>query len=132
MGTAYVRQSTALGDVRHHRAPGPGSRVAGPSGDHHRRGPPPERGACWAHQASGKPSWGSPWASARPTTPGTLEKELRRLRRYRVLILDEVGYLPFEPDAADLFFQLIARRYERGWIIVISQPGFLPMGPYLR
>ena len=54
------------------------------------------------------------------------------MRRYRVLILDEVGYLPFEPDAADLFFQLIARRYERGWIIVISQPGFLPMGPYLR
>ena len=87
---------------------------------------PPERGACWAHQASGKPSWGSPWASARPTTPGTLEKELRRLRRYRVLILDEVGYLPFEPDAADLFFQLIARRYERGWIIVISHLAFFP------
>ena len=48
------------------------------------------------------------------------------MRRYRVLILDEVGYLPFEPDAADLFFQLIARRYERGWIIVISHLAFFP------
>ena len=97
-------------------------------------------GICAAHHCypvfSCSPSpAGSPGCSlgyGRPTTPSTLEKELRRLRRYRVLILDEVGYLPFEPDAADLFFQLIARRYERGWIIVISQPGFLPMGPYLR
>jgi len=37
-----------------------------------------------------------------------LEAELKRLRRYRVLIIEEVGYLPFDADAANLFFQLVA------------------------
>ena len=31
----------------------------------------------------------------------------------KVLIIDELGYMPLDPDAASLFFQLIARRYER-------------------
>ena len=39
---------------------------------------------------------------------GTLERELRRLNRYRLLVIDEVGYLPFDTAAASLFFQLIA------------------------
>ena len=37
---------------------------------------------------------------------GSLERELRRLNRYRLLIIDEVGYLPFDAAAAALFFQL--------------------------
>src|SRR5664279_402711 len=47
-------------------------------------------------------------------THGQLERKLRRLKRYRLLVIDEVGYLPFDPAAAALFFQLIASRYESG------------------
>ena len=38
---------------------------------------------------------------------GTLQQELIRLGRYPLLVIDEVGYIPFEPEAANLFFQLI-------------------------
>jgi DNA replication protein DnaC len=56
---------------------------------------------------------------------GGLERELRRLKRYRLLVIDEVGYLPFDAAAAALFFQLVASRYETGSIIVTSN---LPFG----
>jgi DNA replication protein DnaC len=36
------------------------------------------------------------------------------------LIIDELGYLPFEPNAAHLFFQLVSRRYEKGAILLTS------------
>jgi DNA replication protein DnaC len=36
------------------------------------------------------------------------------------LIIDELGYLPFEPSAAHLFFQLVSRRYEKGAILLTS------------
>ena len=39
---------------------------------------------------------------------GRLQDELRRLGRYPLLVVDEVGYIPFEPEAANLFFQLVA------------------------
>lgn len=55
---------------------------------------------------------------------GRLEQELKRLRRYRLLIIDEVGYLPFDADTANLFFQLIAARYEQGSILVTSNMPF--------
>jgi DNA replication protein DnaC len=55
---------------------------------------------------------------------GDLERELRRLNRYRLLIIDEVGYLPFDTAAASLFFQLIANRYETGSVIVTSNLAF--------
>lgn len=55
---------------------------------------------------------------------GGLEQELRRLRRYRLLIIDEVGYLPFDADAANLFFQLVASRYEQGSILITSNMPF--------
>ena len=52
------------------------------------------------------------------------EKRLLRLQRqfaaYKLLIIDELGYLPFEPDAAHLFFQLVSRRYERGSMLITS------------
>ena len=35
-------------------------------------------------------------------------------------LVDELGYLPFEPHAAHLFFQLVSRRYERGSILITS------------
>src|SRR5690242_19850048 len=37
----------------------------------------------------------------------TLQAELIRLARYPLLVIDEVGYIPFEPEAANLFFQLV-------------------------
>lgn len=42
---------------------------------------------------------------------GRLPQELARLRRYGLIIVDEVGYLPFEQDAANLFFQLVSSRW---------------------
>jgi DNA replication protein DnaC len=44
----------------------------------------------------------------------TLDQELKRLERYQLLIVDEVGYLPLERQAANLLFALVSRRYERG------------------
>jgi DNA replication protein DnaC len=53
-----------------------------------------------------------------------LQDELRRLGRYPLLIVDEVGYIPFEADAANLFFQFISARYERASVIVTSNKPF--------
>jgi DNA replication protein DnaC len=55
---------------------------------------------------------------------GRLQDELARLGRYPLLIIDEVGYIPFEPEAANLFFQLISSRYERASVIVTSNKPF--------
>ena len=60
-----------------------------------------------------------------------LEGELRRLERYHLLIVDEVGYLPLERQAANLLFALVSRRYERGSIIVTSNRGFEQWGEIL-
>src|SRR3954471_15082461 len=54
-----------------------------------------------------------------------LEAELKKIRRYKLIIIDEVGYIPFDQDAANLFFQLVASRYEQGSIMVTSN---LPFG----
>ncbi|MCV7287753.1 ATP-binding protein [Mycolicibacterium wolinskyi] len=55
---------------------------------------------------------------------GTLQTELIRLARYPLLVVDEVGYIPFEPEAANLFFQLVSSRYERASLIVTSNKPF--------
>jgi DNA replication protein DnaC len=55
---------------------------------------------------------------------GRLHDELRRLGRYPLLVIDEVGYIPLEADAANLFFQLISSRYERASVIVTSNKPF--------
>ena len=55
---------------------------------------------------------------------GVLQDELRRLGRYPLLVVDEVGYIPFEPEAANLFFQLVSSRYERASLIVTSNKPF--------
>ena len=51
---------------------------------------------------------------------GLLDKQLTQLSRPKLLIIDELGYLPFEANAAHLFFQLVSRRYERGSILITS------------
>ena len=55
---------------------------------------------------------------------GRLQDELKRLGRYPLLVIDEVGYIPFEPEAANLFFQLVSSRYERASLIVTSNKAF--------
>ncbi|AZN29094.1 DNA replication protein [Flaviflexus salsibiostraticola] len=55
---------------------------------------------------------------------GDLTKELRRIRRYKLIIIDELGYLPIEPEAANLFFQLISDRYEQSSILITSNLAF--------
>jgi DNA replication protein DnaC len=57
-----------------------------------------------------------------------LDQELLRLRRYGLIIIDEVGYLPFEPDAANLFFQLVSSRYEHASLILTSNLPFSAWG----
>ncbi len=59
---------------------------------------------------------------------GRLSAELTRLRRYPLLIVDEVGYIPFEPEAANLFFQLVSSRYEHASIIMTSNLPFARWG----
>src|ERR687892_1705659 len=44
---------------------------------------------------------------------GGLESELRRLSFVPLIVVDEVGYIPFDPEAANLMFSLVSARYER-------------------
>jgi len=48
-----------------------------------------------------------------------------------VIVIDEVGYLPFDAASASLFFQLIASRYETGSVIVTSNLAFSRWGETL-
>ena len=59
---------------------------------------------------------------------GRLPQELARLRRYGLIIVDEVGYLPFEQDAANLFFQLVSSRYEHASLILTTNLPFSGWG----
>ena len=59
---------------------------------------------------------------------GRLGPELVRLRRYPLLVVDEVGYLPFEQEAANLFFQLVSSRYEHASIVLTSNLPFSGWG----
>ncbi|SDJ68799.1 IstB-like ATP binding protein [Bradyrhizobium sp. Rc2d] len=49
-----------------------------------------------------------------------LDEKLLALAKPKLLIIDELGYLPLEPDAAHLFFQLVSRRYETGAMLITS------------
>src|SRR5208337_5678250 len=59
-------------------------------------------------------------ALARAHVDGRLEDRLGFYAKPKLLIIDELGYLPFEPNAAHLFFQLVSRRYERGSLLLTS------------
>lgn len=49
----------------------------------------------------------------------------RAINSYRLLIIDEIGYLPMTREQANLFFQVIAARYEKGSLIVTSNLPFV-------
>lgn len=55
---------------------------------------------------------------------GRLEDKLKLYTAPRLLIIDEIGYLPIDRVGANLFFQLISRRYERGPMVLTSNQSF--------
>jgi DNA replication protein DnaC len=55
---------------------------------------------------------------------GRLDDKLKVFTTPRLLIIDEIGYLPIDRQGANLFFQLISRRYERGPMILTSNQSF--------
>jgi len=59
---------------------------------------------------------------------GKLADELKRLERFPLLVVDEVGYIPFDPQAANLMFMLVSSRYERASLIVTSNKPFSAWG----
>jgi DNA replication protein DnaC len=59
-------------------------------------------------------------ALARAQVEGKLTEQLGFYAKPKLLIVDELGYLPFEKQTAHLFFQLVTRRYERGSMLVTT------------
>jgi DNA replication protein DnaC len=57
---------------------------------------------------------------ARAEAEGQLDAKLAYFAKPKLLVIDELGYLPFEKRAAHLFFQLVARRYERGSLLITT------------
>ena len=57
-----------------------------------------------------------------------LDKQLQQLSYPRVLVLDEIGYLLLSRDDASLFFQLVAKRYEKAAIVLTSNKSFIDWG----
>lgn len=64
----------------------------------------------------------------RAQSENRLEDKLQALARSKLLIIDEIGYLPLAPLGANLLFQLIAKRYERGSIILTSNQSLTGWG----
>lgn len=59
---------------------------------------------------------------------GNLNKIFTRICSPKLLIVDEIGYLPLEKQDANLFFQLVTRRYEKGSLILTSNQAFRNWG----
>lgn len=59
-------------------------------------------------------------ALSKAETEGQLAERLAFYAKPKLLVVDELGYLPFEKRSAHLFFQLIARRYEKGAMIITT------------
>ncbi|MGH7701636.1 MAG: IS21-like element helper ATPase IstB [Gemmatimonadales bacterium] len=64
----------------------------------------------------------------RAHTEGRLEERLKLLVQPKLLIIDEIGYLPLDRLAANLFFQLVSRRYEKGAILITSNQSLTVWG----
>jgi len=57
-----------------------------------------------------------------------VDKQLQQLLYPKVLIIDEMGYLPMSRDEAGLFFRLLSRRYEKASMIITSNKSFVDWG----
>lgn len=65
---------------------------------------------------------------AEPQQENRLERQMQLFASPKVLVLDEIGYLPMNQDEASLFFRLVTRRYEKGSIILTSNKSFTDWG----
>lgn len=65
---------------------------------------------------------------AKARTSNRLEAVLAQLARPKLLVLDELGYLPFSREEASSLFRLLTRRYERGSVIITSNKSFADWG----
>lgn len=65
---------------------------------------------------------------AKAEREGALREKIRFLTRAALLVVDEIGYLPVTPGGANLFFQLVNARYEKGAMILTSNRGFAEWG----
>jgi DNA replication protein DnaC len=54
----------------------------------------------------------------------TLQRLLQKYSRYDLLILDELGYVPFSKEGAELLFQVLAERHEKGSVMITTNLGF--------
>jgi DNA replication protein DnaC len=83
-----------------------------------------ERG--WSAWSSGPGATATQWVArlSEAKRQGSLEAELRRLSFVPLIVVDEVGYIPFGPEAANLMFSLVSSRYERASMIVTSNKPF--------
>ena len=63
---------------------------------------------------------------------GMLEKKLKSLMKFKVLIIDEMGYLPFDEEGAHCLFQLISRRYEKSSTIFTSNKSYGEWGEIFK
>jgi DNA replication protein DnaC len=59
---------------------------------------------------------------------GTLQRLVNRWSRPDVLIIDEIGYFPFDELTANVFFQVISKQYEQGAMILTSNKSYLEWG----
>lgn len=57
-----------------------------------------------------------------------LDAQIRHYLKYKLLIIDEIGYLPLDKQGANLFFQLIAKRYEKKSTIITTNKPFSKWG----
>ena len=57
-----------------------------------------------------------------------LDDKLKTLSKYKLLIIDEVGYLPIDTEAANMLFQLINKRYEKNSTIITTNKPFSKWG----
>jgi hypothetical protein len=64
----------------------------------------------------------------RRKAPRHLDTELRRLAFIPLIVVDEVGYTPFDSEAVNLMFSLVSARYERASLIVTSNKPFSAWG----
>src|SRR5262247_994332 len=68
----------------------------------------------------------------KPLAENRLDERLKLPGQPPLLIIDEIGYIPIDRQGANLFFQLVSRRYERGAIILTSKPEPRGLGRGLR
>jgi DNA replication protein DnaC len=58
----------------------------------------------------------------------SLEAEIKKISLIPLIAVDEIGYIPFDPEAANLMFELVASRYEKASMIVTSNKPFSKWG----